>query len=133
MLLFDVTKNFDLACDAFLKDKDPELLVFVKRHERRRLVLDNLCDQVLEYERKFGGKVKVGGRNQIIATTAAMFIDACREHHKQKQWSEAEKNRQIAKAEPFDSMKDVIQDTGGKVYTNGVLTEVEKFDPTHNS
>lgn len=126
MLLFDITTNFDKACDAFLKDKEPDLLAFVKRHERRTLVLNNLCDQVLRLEKRFGGKTKAGMRNQIIAATAAMFIDACREHHKQKTWSDAEKHRQIDKSQPFKDMAEICQDAGGRVYTNGVLTEVEK-------
>ncbi len=124
MFLFDITINFDKACASLIPD-DPELLRFVKNHERKNLVLNNLCKQVLQVERQLGSKITPGVRNNLILEVARMFVEAAKKAHEKKQMSAAELTRQSRKSEPFEEMGEILKDGGGKVFTNGVLTEVD--------
>ena len=105
MLLFDIAKLFDVACEEVVKvhpDLIPhasELLAFARSHERRKVCLENVCDQVVKYETGAAKRWRPGqtkrdlkkGRFQLVAACAQLFMLAIKEQRDQQNWSEATK------------------------------------------
>lgn len=118
MLLFDITSVFSAACTSLIHD--PSLLEYINRHERRNIVLSNLCEQVISFEKKFGGMATLEKRNEIIFITAKMFVEMAKKNHEELMWSQAEKQRQLNKITPFDDMREVFKEGQTKVITDGV-------------
>ena len=118
MLLLDITTEFDLACSKELAAQ-PELLSFVKRHERRPLVLGNLCQQVLMFERSFRGPKTREKRSQIIETTASMFISAVKRQRDESNWSHARKAHERSKGAVREEVSRLIKEAP----THGKTTE----------
>lgn len=114
MFLFDITREFDAACEGILvynaKVPEPDVLSFVRQHERRPLVLDNLCHQVVLYERKLGAKANVVERNRIINYVAQMFIDAVKLKQQQELWSYCRRLEEERKANRLNDANHLIRE-----------------------
>ena len=115
MLLLDITTEFDLACTRELAQQ-PEILSFVKRHERRNVVLGNLCQQVVLFERTFRGQKTREKRSQIIDAAALMFISAVKRQREESNWSHARKAQERAKGSLRQEVSRLIKEapTHGK-------------------
>lgn len=118
MLLFDITSVFSAACTSLISD--PNLLNYINQHERKNIVLSNLCEQVISFEKRFGGTATLEKRNEIIFVSAKMFVEMAKKNHEELMWSQAEKQRQLSKVTPFDDMKEVFREGQTKVITDGV-------------
>ena len=96
MFLFDVARDFDIACKAML-DKNKHLDVpwtFIKDHERRPVVLDSVCRQIITLERKAQIKkhlLNPRTRHEIIAASAQLFVKMAIQQRDQSVLSEADK------------------------------------------
>jgi len=86
MLLFDVTTQFNKQIKELIKN--PEQQKYLLEHERRTLVIDNICNQVLYYEKKYTSKLDLKQRDIVINEAVKMFAHAALEHHKQQQMSQ---------------------------------------------
>jgi len=102
-MLLDATKDFDKCCEALLKN-NKYFIPVVKRHEKRHLVLRNLCEEILYYEKKFGAKACRKGRNKIIATVAEMFVRTVMLQKEQQIWSRA---KRIGKEDKANKKKEL--------------------------
>ena len=118
MLLFDITSVFSAACASLISD--PNLLNYINQHERKNIVLSNLCEQVISFEKRFGSTATLEKRNEIIFVSAKMFVEMAKKNHEELMWSQAEKQRQLNKVTPFDDMKEVFREGQTKVITDGV-------------
>lgn len=96
MFLFDVTRDFDLACKKMLENNS-HLNVpfsFIQNHERRPVVLDAVCRQVIALERKAMVKKSLLNprtRYEVIAATAQLFVKMAIQQRDQSVLSEADK------------------------------------------
>lgn len=96
MFLFDVARDFDIACKAML-DKNQHLGIpwtFIKDHERRPVVLTNICRQILSLEHKAQvtrHKLTARNRKEIIAACAQLFVKMAIQQRDQSVLSEADK------------------------------------------
>ena len=87
----NVQKIFDEFLDETLKEK-PEALKFIKNHERKPLVINNLCEQILRIERY---KIDFNAEKYryVIREIAKSFGVVCLEHHRTTNLSDVEKIR----------------------------------------
>lgn len=110
MFLFDVTSEFNKRCRELCADQ-PELYTFSRDHERKPVVLKNLCQQIVQYEQRFKSRLEKEKRDLLIDTVARMFIQGIREQRDQALWSEArksqERNRDNLKKEIAGFLKEV--------------------------
>lgn len=96
MFLFDVTRDFDLACKKMLEN-NAHLNVpwsFIKDHERRPKVLDAVCRQVIALERKAQIKkhlLNPRTKYEVIAASAQLFVKMAIQQRDQSVLSEADK------------------------------------------
>lgn len=88
MFLFDVVRDFDICVNELLKDR-PEILRFIQNHERRQVILNNVCHQVQVYERKYKNRLDLRTKRKIIAASAQIFINTAIKQREQSNWSEA--------------------------------------------
>lgn len=98
MLLFDVTLKFDAAVKVICKRQHvDELVAFCRDHEKRPVVLNNLCEQVLMFEKRFAphANAKPERLNEIIATVAYQFVRAIKAQRDEQLMSEAAKAEHI--------------------------------------
>jgi len=100
MIHFDVVKDFDKACAAacdLIRELTPlkeQLVAFANGHERRSLVLNNLCQQVHLAEvhlKQKSPELSRKRRNLVIAATAEMFMKAIKLKRDQDLMTEAQK------------------------------------------
>ena len=116
MFLFDVAVVFDqlmakvLTTDVNLVKLGPDFANFVKNHPRKRLVIENLCQQILAFERGFEGqKHTVDRRNGMILTVVKMFIRTAKKAHEESLLSHAEKIRMTHANQPMEEMKEIFK------------------------
>jgi len=91
MLLLDVTQEFDRQLKAYLGHK-PNAYQFLKTHERRTLVLTNLCAQVLAYENAAGPRATKAQRNLLIKEGVKIFCSAALQHKHQQLMSDIQRH-----------------------------------------
>jgi hypothetical protein len=111
MLLFDVTAEFDRQLKGFIGHK-PNVYQFLKNHERRTLVLNNLCHQVLVYERKFKTKLDRHQRNKIIGEAVKIFCHVALKQRHQQLMSDIQRHQVAqgneAQNQTKDEMKEIL-------------------------
>lgn len=91
-MLLDVTAKFNTCIDELAENKD--MVRFIKDHERRPVVLENLSKEILNYEKNFmHGKQTRRHVNEMIASTAQMFYEMAKLHREQHNLSRAEQDR----------------------------------------
>ena len=96
MFLFDIARDFDLACKKMLEN-NPHLDIpwtFIKDHERRPVVLESVCRQILTLERKAQIKkhlLNPRTRYEIIAACAQLFVKLAIQQRDQSVLSQADK------------------------------------------
>lgn len=96
MFLFDIARDFDIACQKMLEN-NAHLNVpwtFIKDHERRPVVLDSVCRQIMTLERKALIKkhlLNPRTRYEIIAASAQLFVKMAIQQRDQSVLSEADK------------------------------------------
>jgi hypothetical protein len=96
MFLFDVARDFDYACKVMI-EKNPQLglpWTFIRDHERRPVVLNNVCKQIMALESRAMKKNKVfdpRARKEVIAAAAQMFVKLAVQQRDQSVLSEADK------------------------------------------
>jgi len=112
MLLFDVTRDFELCCDQLLKEKRIER-EFIRNHERKVIVLQNLCHQMQIYEQRFKGRVDPKSRRTMIAGTAQMFIKAALKERKEHYYTEAKKHEADKVIQAREEMREVLVEVDG--------------------
>lgn len=88
MFLLDVTIAFDREVEKLIATK-PEFQSWIKNHEKRNVVLNSCCDQIVAAERKMGQRFTAQQRQQIVQTMAKMFVHLAIEQKKQRVMSDA--------------------------------------------
>jgi len=93
----DLEKRFDSALTKAF-GTSPDVLKWLKNHERKHLCVDNLCEQVKIIERRqFNLAFDVKKYERLIKDFALMFAKAAILHAEEKMLSSAEINRQVSK------------------------------------
>lgn len=113
MLLFDVTRDFEVCCDHLLKERRVER-AFIRNHERKQLVLQNLCKQVEIYEKKYRNRIDPRQKRKIIAATAQMFVNAAIKERNEKYLSDAAKKKTDKRIDAMEEMSQVLVETDGQ-------------------
>lgn len=114
MFLIDITIRFDQACAEILKN-DPELLAFSRTHQIRPVTLNNLCREIVKYEKAFKNKAHVIQRDAIIFEVAKMYTTAIKNKRDQDNWSSAKRAQEINK----DSLKNDVRQLIREVTPHG--------------
>jgi hypothetical protein len=109
MLLFDVTAQFDRAVKKFTID-NPQLEFFARHHERRPVVLRNLCREILTFEARFKAKVTKEKRDWLIDETVKMFLSAIKVQRDQETWSSAQKALVRSQKDTQDAVSSLIKE-----------------------
>jgi len=102
--------NVKVIFDKFLEETlapKPEILKFVLNHERKDLVLNNLCDQILRAER-YNFNFNAEKYRFIIRSMAKTFATVCLEHHRQQALSSLEKIRIRNESENIQRAQEIM-------------------------
>lgn len=91
MSLIDVRNKFDQTIDSIFKDK-PIFISFLKKHERKELVLKNLCEEIVKCER-YSLSFNANKYNTVITEVVKMFATNAIKHAEEKLISQAEITR----------------------------------------
>lgn len=98
MRLERLTRKFNI-CISHLCQNNEDLQKFIDRHERRQLVLDNLCREIQNYEQNYPRKYTWDHNsndrriNEMVAQVAQQFFHAAKLQREQSLLSSAEKSR----------------------------------------
>ena len=90
MLLFEITQEFDRQLKDIFESK-PVIYNWLKNHERKNVVLNRVCNEVLIYEKKFHARLKLSQRNAIIKEAVKLFAGCAIEHKEQQLMTEGQK------------------------------------------
>ena len=101
MSLNSVRIEFDTSIDDIFKNK-PDIIRFVKGHERKELVLQNLCEQILRCE-NFCVMFDVSKYKSVIKAVVKMFSENALKYAEEKLISTAEITRRTRES---DRIKD---------------------------
>lgn len=97
MSSIEVTKRFDEEIDKIFKNR-PEITRFIKNHERKELVVRNLCAEIIKCE-KFSLNFDCNKYSKVIGSVARMFASHAIRFAEESIVSENEKRRRIAEAD----------------------------------
>lgn len=89
MFLFDVGERFDKFLRETFKEKT-EIRDFLLSHERKRLAIENLCNQIVIAEGRSRLKFSPAHYQKMCEEGARLFAKAAIEAHIQSRWSPAE-------------------------------------------
>jgi hypothetical protein len=104
--LANVKTKFDLRLEEKFKTK-PDVLKFLKNHERKNIVLNRLCEEIVKCER-FCVTFNVNKYLMVINSVADMFASNALNYIEQQMLSDAEKNRLIKKADAIKEAENVM-------------------------
>ncbi len=106
----DVEKRFNEALtDDF--GKKPEILKFLKEHPRKKLCLDNLCEQIEIAERRTHQIIwNVKAYSHMIGSVARMFAKAAIGYAEEQQISSVEKIRRITESDRDAQLQGQLQE-----------------------
>jgi hypothetical protein len=110
MFLVDVTSDFDLACAEICRGKPEGFALFVKEHERRPLVLRNLCHQILTAEKRMRVKFDATMRMELVRSVASMFVSAIELKREQDNWSASRKIQEDSKGQIYKDVAHLIKE-----------------------
>ena len=136
-MISDVTKRFDNALTDAFKIKQ-NVLNFLLNHERKKLVIDKLCEQILLAER--GVIIMTAEKYQSLIKDIALFFAQNAILHKEEQiLSDTERLRRIADAdrlkhaqENFDTMTKELEDDRPKSYLGGAYEVQQRLQNADN-
>jgi len=117
----DVEKRFDSTLKKTFSSK-PDILKFLINHERKYLVIDNLCYQIRLAE--LGkNKLDIDKYNMLISDMARFFAQNALEYKKQQILSDNEKKRLIEESDKlkeaqdaFEQMEKELEDNRPKIF-----------------
>jgi hypothetical protein len=114
-MLSDVRRIFDESVDTLFKDK-PHLIPFFKDHERKNVVLNNLCEQILIIENR---NLHFNAENyrSTIKDIALLFCKAALKHTEELNLSSAERNRRDRE----QNILKIAQETIKELQKDGVV------------
>lgn len=108
MSRINVERIFDEFLDETLGQK-VEILKYVKEHERKSLVITNLCEQIIRCE--MGIVIFNADKYRyVIRTVAKMFAQLTIQHHEDNNLSELEKIRRAHKADHLKRAEEAMID-----------------------
>lgn len=102
--------NVKVIFDKFLEETfltKPEILKFVLNHERKDIVINNLCDQIIRLER-YNINFNAEKYRFIIRSMAKTFATVCLEHHRQQSLSSLEKIRIRNESENIQRAQEIM-------------------------
>jgi hypothetical protein len=94
MILLDiysqVKSDFEVCVCALTAD-NPELQRFILFHERKELVIRQMCSEIATMEARFPKKDLRKIRNRVVAAVTELFVKSAKLHKEQSQMSEISK------------------------------------------
>lgn len=103
--------NVKVIFDKFLEETftpKPEILKFVLNHERKNVVINNLCEQILRIER-YNINFDAHKYTFVIRSIAKSFATVCLEHHRQQSLSSLEKIRIRNESENIQRAQEIME------------------------
>ena len=118
-MIQDITKRFDKALSDML-DGHTEVKNFVLNHERKPVVLKNLCEQIMGCEKNLL-VFDVSRYQQVIDSTAGLFAKTAIGVAEQHAVSDLERQRRIDEQE---KEKSILKDFEGEIKEVTEVTEL---------
>lgn len=120
-----VKKAFDEHL-IYLFNSKPEVLKFVRNHERKNLCIENLINEIELMETKQPALLKKDHLELLGAEYARMFADAALKHEHEQQMNYLEKQQKIDEANIIKETLDMFEsednsqvlDNGNQIKTN---------------
>lgn len=115
----DVRRLFDDALVEKFKTI-PEVLSFLKNHERKKVCIDNLCAEII---RMNGRKllIELETFKEVVDTTAGMFARQCLKYAEQQSISSNEKIRRRTESDRIKDAQEVLHE----LEKDGIVKKVE--------
>lgn len=113
MLLFDVAQEFDKQIRELFTHRE-NVINFLLHHERKQVVLANVCHQVLTYEHRAGPRANKRQRNLIISVAAEAFSHAALKHKHEQLMNDIEK-QQVMHSEQDKHDTSIMHETNDEV------------------
>jgi hypothetical protein len=110
MLLFDVVTRVDAAIRTKFSTQ-PEIANFLLTHERKDWFLRNLCQQVINMEKRMGAKFSSQHMDQLCADFAGVFAKQAIRHREEKNLTESAKHA-LRKTTDYEGMEKDLIDRG---------------------
>lgn len=111
----DVEKIFDESLERVF-GSSPNVLKFLKLHERKQICLNNLCAEIITCEKRSLIFNAEHYREVIYEVAVNMFARKALEHAEQKAMSSAERGRREDEARRIEIAKEEIKEFEGGIY-----------------
>ena len=128
-MYFDVETKFNQFIHQTFLAK-PHIQKFLLNHERKKVAIENLCEQIRLAELGLPGKMRMNQKKYVslIHGIARMFCDAALTAKEHEIMSEAAKKAMKSKEDVIrdaeECIKDLEQDAQGKLRSYGTGKEV---------
>lgn len=103
----NVEKIFDEFLVETLSQK-PDVLRYIKGHERKKLVIENLCEEIIRAE-QYNFNFNAEKYRYVIRSMAKTFGTVCLEHHRQSNLSQLEKIRIRNESEKLKTAQETLE------------------------
>lgn len=120
-MLSDVRRIFDESVDTLFSEK-PHLVPFFKDHERKNVVLNNLCEQILIIENR-NLHFNAEAHRTLIKDVALLFCKAALKLVEEQHLSPAERSRREREGRALDIAKDTIKELQKDGVVKGILED----------
>lgn len=107
MLLFEVSTKFDEVLERRLVTR-PDVLRFLKNHERKQTAVQNLCREVVAAEMKLGARFTPKHLDWLVEFVVSLYVRSAIAHRDESFLSDAEKARLSKKTDYEGLEKDLI-------------------------
>lgn len=111
---------FDNRLREVFKTK-PDVLKFLLNHERKKVCLENLCEQILLVDAKKNGLLKAPQYRQLIDSIADVFASVALNAKQNELMSAAEKRRLEAEASREKTLDEEIKE----LEVDGVIKPID--------
>ena len=123
-MLEDVTRRFDQALRTKFQAKT-DILNFLLKHERKKLCIDRLCEQIVRAE-NYSINIRVETYASIIDDIATMFAKACLQKVEEEHYSSIKRQQIMAQADHLKNAEAMLIDLEKETINEKGLTEIER-------
>lgn len=123
-MLSDIALRFDNALREKFKDKT-EVLNFLLKHERKKMCIDKLCDEIIRAE-KYSIQIRVETYAGMIKDIAVMFASACLKHVEEAHYSSIQRQQILAKENHLKEAQWLLKDLEKDSLNEKGLTQIER-------
>jgi hypothetical protein len=121
-MISDIEKIFDLKLDDTF-GKKPDVLNYLKNHERKNIVLENLSEQIKGCERaNYSINFDVKKYHYTIDEIALFFARNALRYAEEQAVSRIERQRRIDEANKIEDAKEMMQELEDEALTTKIVS-----------